>query len=57
MMQKKNARVHPRPQLTRPRWIDLGGSWGFAYDDAGRGLDEGWQERTDARCWPARVLW
>jgi len=39
--------VHPRPQLTRPRWIDLGGVWGFAYDDAGRGLDEGWQERTD----------
>src|SRR5229473_466532 len=40
-------RTHPRPQLTRPRWIDLGGVWGFAYDEAGRGLDEGWQERTD----------
>ncbi len=39
--------VHPRPQLTRPRWIDLGGVWGFAYDDAGRGLDEGWQQRAD----------
>jgi beta-galactosidase/beta-glucuronidase len=40
-------RVHPRPQLTRPRWIDLGGAWGFAYDDAGRGLNEGWQQRVD----------
>ncbi len=39
--------VHPRPQLTRPRWIDLGGAWGFAYDDAGRGLNEGWQQRAD----------
>jgi beta-galactosidase/beta-glucuronidase len=40
-------KVHPRPQLARPRWIDLGGAWGFAYDDAGCGLDEGWQERAD----------
>jgi beta-galactosidase/beta-glucuronidase len=46
-MQKKSAEVHPRPQLTRTRWIDLGGNWGFAYDDGGRGLDEGWQERAD----------
>src|SRR5437763_348868 len=37
----------PRPQLTRARWIDLGGAWGFAYDDVGRGLDEGWSERED----------
>ncbi len=39
--------LHPRPQLTRPRWIDLSGTWGFAYDDTACGLDEGWQERTD----------
>src|SRR5437763_8905500 len=39
--------MHPRPQLTRARWIDLGGAWGFAYDDAGRGLDDGWPERED----------
>jgi len=38
--------THPRPQLTRPRWTDLGGEWGFAYDDAGRGIDEGWPERA-----------
>ena len=39
--------LHPRPQLTRPRWIELSGAWGFAYDDAGCGLDESWQQRTD----------
>jgi beta-galactosidase/beta-glucuronidase len=38
--------THPRPQLTRERWTDLGGEWGFAYDDAGRGIDEGWLERA-----------
>jgi len=39
--------THPRPQLTRPRWTDLGGEWGFAYDDEGQGIDEGWPERAD----------
>jgi len=39
--------IHPRPQLTRARWIDLGGTWDFAYDDSGQGFDEGWQERVD----------
>jgi beta-galactosidase/beta-glucuronidase len=39
--------LHPRPQLTRPRWIDLGGRWQFAYDDDDRGLDDGWVTRTD----------
>jgi beta-galactosidase/beta-glucuronidase len=33
--------------MTRARWIDLGGSWDFAYDDANVGLDEGWQTRAD----------
>ncbi|MFL5656532.1 MAG: glycoside hydrolase family 2 protein [Ktedonobacteraceae bacterium] len=54
-MQEKSIALHPRPQLARAFWIDLGGAWGFAYDfaplarkqDAGRGLDEGWQERAD----------
>jgi beta-galactosidase/beta-glucuronidase len=40
--------VHPRPQLARDGWVDLSGTWGFAYDDADRGLDEGWQQRPDA---------
>jgi len=39
--------VHPRPQMTRARWIDLGGTWQFAYDDRNCGLEEAWQERDD----------
>lgn len=33
---------HPRPQLTRSRWIDLCGSWQFAYDDRNIGLAQHW---------------
>ena len=40
-------RLHPRPHLTRARWTDLGGPWGFTYDDANVGLDEGWSTRVD----------
>jgi beta-galactosidase/beta-glucuronidase len=39
--------LHPRPQLTRDRWIDLSGAWAFAYDDADRGEREGWQVRVE----------
>ena len=39
--------LHPRPQLTRERWTDLSGPWGFAYDDDWVGLDEGWYSRAD----------
>ncbi|HEY6410758.1 MAG TPA: sugar-binding domain-containing protein [Ktedonobacteraceae bacterium] len=39
--------LHPRPQLTRLRWLDLDGLWGFAYDDNARGLDEKWQEKEE----------
>ncbi|MBA2277955.1 MAG: glycoside hydrolase family 2 [Chloroflexia bacterium] len=39
--------AHPRPQLTRNRWIDLSGPWGFAHDDGDIGLDEDWVERTE----------
>ena len=46
-LQEKKNTIHPRPQLTRTRWIDLGGTWGFAYDDERRGLDESWQMETD----------
>jgi beta-galactosidase/beta-glucuronidase len=42
-----SGRLHPRPQLARQRWTDLSGTWGFAYDDDGVGLDEGWVERSD----------
>src|SRR5205085_11148189 len=46
-MSEMRDAMHPRPQLTRARWIDLAGAWGFAYDDAGRGLEEGWPARED----------
>lgn len=43
----ENRQHHPRPQMTRPEWMDLGGLWGFAYDDANVGLDREWQKRAD----------
>ncbi|GAC1629280.1 MAG: glycoside hydrolase family 2 TIM barrel-domain containing protein [Ktedonobacteraceae bacterium] len=46
-MQKNEYSVHPRPQLTRTDWMDLGGAWSFAYDDTGCGLDADWPQRTD----------
>lgn len=46
-MQEKSVTLHPRPQFTRAHWLDLSGAWGFAYDDAGQGLDECWYARSD----------
>ncbi|HEV2653699.1 MAG TPA: glycoside hydrolase family 2 TIM barrel-domain containing protein [Ktedonobacteraceae bacterium] len=46
-LQEKNNTIHPRPQLTRTRWIDLAGAWGFAYDDERRGLEKSWQTCAD----------
>ena len=46
-MQKMSETLHPRPQLTRARWIDLDGPWGFAYDDDACGLDKKWQEKEE----------
>ena len=40
-------RLHPRPQLTRERWTDLSGPWGFAFDDADAGIAQGWFGRDD----------
>jgi beta-galactosidase/beta-glucuronidase len=34
--------THPRPQLLRAAWTDLGGTWSFAHDDDDRGEREGW---------------
>ncbi len=34
--------AYPRPQLRRDGWIDLNGVWDFDYDDADRGLTDGW---------------
>ncbi len=39
--------LHPRPQMTRERWIDMNGQWGFCFDDENRGLKELWQTRVD----------
>ncbi|MDP9444285.1 MAG: glycoside hydrolase family 2 [Actinomycetota bacterium] len=39
--------VHPRPQMVRDTWVDLGGEWGFAYDDDDVGLSAHWQTSTD----------
>jgi len=35
--------LHPRPQLRRPQWHDLSGTWRFTFDDADEGLAAGWQ--------------
>jgi beta-galactosidase/beta-glucuronidase len=40
--------LHPRPQRARAGWIDLCGSWDFAYDDDGRGLDDRWHDGAGA---------
>jgi beta-galactosidase/beta-glucuronidase len=47
MAKKETEKLHPRPQLTRARWIGLDGAWEFAYDDDACGLDERWQDRPE----------
>lgn len=34
----------PRPDRYRENWIDLNGSWEFAFDDEGKGIAEKWFE-------------
>jgi beta-galactosidase/beta-glucuronidase len=34
---------YPRPQMVRPRWLNLNGGWEFAFDDDDRGRREGWE--------------
>ncbi len=46
-MAEHNGALHPKPQLARQNWLDLRGAWGFCHDDAGRGLDEGWQRQPE----------
>ena len=40
--------THPRPQLLRPEWTDLGGPWQFAFDDDRVGTAHRWQAAPDA---------
>ncbi len=42
------AQLHPRPRLTRERWVDLCGTWQFAHDDANQGLDARWQDHQES---------
>ncbi len=35
---------HPRPDFQRPEWINLNGTWNFAFDPGDVGLEEGWAE-------------
>jgi len=39
---------YPRPQLLRPHWADLTGTWAFAFDDGDDGLALGWAHRPEA---------
>ncbi len=41
------ARLHPTPQQAREEWVDLDGTWGFAYDDSAIGIPERWYDRED----------
>lgn len=34
--------TYPRPQMCRAGWLDLDGTWAFAYDDDDRGLAQRW---------------
>jgi beta-galactosidase/beta-glucuronidase len=43
-MVDNSAPLHPRPRVQREQWIDLNGQWQFAYDDAGKGVGERWQD-------------
>lgn len=47
--------TYPRPQLVRPRWVDLSGTWDFAFDDDDRGLGDGWHLTGPTEVRPIRV--
>ncbi len=34
---------YPRPQFRRENWLNLNGSWGFAFDNQAIGLEEHWE--------------
>jgi beta-galactosidase/beta-glucuronidase len=40
--------TYPRPQVVREHWRDLGGEWGFAFDDGLAGLRDSWFRGSDA---------
>ncbi len=40
---------YPRPDLQRAEWQILNGAWQFEFDDANRGLKEGWYKNSAAK--------
>src|SRR4051812_10715484 len=38
---------HPQAQLRRSRWTDLRGTWGLAFDDEDRGVEQDWPVRSE----------
>lgn len=41
---------YPRPQFQRANWVNLNGTWRFAYDDAGQ-----WTKPADVSAWPHTI--
>ncbi|MFB3161523.1 sugar-binding domain-containing protein [Neobacillus sp. 179-J 1A1 HS] len=39
---------YPRPQLRRKNWLNLNGTWQFAFDDQNEGVKEAWQTNAAA---------
>ncbi|WP_281738349.1 sugar-binding domain-containing protein [Enterococcus dispar] len=44
--------AYPRPQFVRENWLNLNGSWQFAFDDENRGLKEKWHHQFE---WPLKI--
>jgi beta-galactosidase/beta-glucuronidase len=40
----EGAGTYPRPQLVRPEWCELSGTWDFGYDDDDVGVAQRWWE-------------
>lgn len=39
--------TYPRPQLVRAHWLELDGTWGFAFDPDDSGRDRGWERGAE----------
>ena len=38
---------YPEPQFQREHWMNLNGTWQFAFDDQDLGVKEGWYRQHD----------
>lgn len=43
----RNRTCYPRPDMERKLWMGLNGTWRFAFDDADKGLEENWAEKSE----------